>query len=67
LWNVELKLLLPNRAPEDHRIHGALLLELGRFDRAAEAFERYLDEVGASAPDAEAVRRSAIAARARMN
>lgn len=67
LWTVELKLLLPNRSADDHRVHGSLLLEAGRFDHAAEAFERYLDEAGPDASDADAVRRSAIAARARMN
>lgn len=67
LWTVELKLLLPNRLPDDHRVHGQLLVELGRFDRAAEAFETYLELEGSAAPDAEEVRRAAISARARMN
>jgi regulator of sirC expression with transglutaminase-like and TPR domain len=67
LWTVELKLLLPNRLPADHRAHGQLLSELGRFDQAAAAFETYLDLVGPEAHDAEEVRRAAIAARARLN
>lgn len=67
LWTVELKLLLPNRANEDHRALGQLLLERGQFDRAAERFETYLDEAEGEAHDAETVRRAAIQARARMN
>lgn len=67
LWTVELKLLLPNRLPDDHRVHGELLTQLGQFDAAAAALETYLDQVGADAPDADEVRRAAIRARARMN
>jgi regulator of sirC expression with transglutaminase-like and TPR domain len=67
LWTVELKLLLPNRMPDDHRVHGELLARLGRFDAAADAFETYLEVAGPDAPDLEEVRRSAIGARARMN
>lgn len=67
LWAVELKLLLPNRLPDDHRVHGELLVRLGRFDEAADAFETYLEVAGSDAPDLEEVRRSAISARARTN
>lgn len=67
LWTVELKQLLPNRLPDDHRVRGHLLERLGRFDVAAAAFEAYLQEVGPQAPDLEEVRRAAIRARARMN
>jgi regulator of sirC expression with transglutaminase-like and TPR domain len=64
---VELKLALPNRLPEDHRLQGELLTATGRFDAAAAAFERYLEVTGPDAPGREAARRSAIDARARMN
>ncbi len=67
LWTVELKLLLPNRLPEDHRVHGDLLVRVGRFDAAAEALETYLEQVGTDAPDVEEMRRAAIRARARLN
>lgn len=67
LGTVELKLLLPNRSPDDHRARGELLLVLGRFDLAAAAFEAYLDDAGPAAPDAERVRRAAVTARAQMN
>jgi regulator of sirC expression with transglutaminase-like and TPR domain len=67
LWTVELKLLLPNREPGDHRVLGELSMRTGRFDRAAAAFEAYLELVGRDAPDREDVRRLAIGARARMN
>ncbi|GGI08989.1 transglutaminase family protein [Egicoccus halophilus] len=66
-WAVELKLLLPNRMPDDHRVHGDLLTQAGQFDRAAAAYETYLDLVGPDASDAEEVRRAAIRARARLN
>jgi regulator of sirC expression with transglutaminase-like and TPR domain len=67
LWTVELKLLLPNRAAEDHRVLGELLAATGRFDAAADAFEHYLELVGEAAPDVESVRRAAIQSRARLN
>ncbi len=67
LWTVELKLLLPNRAADDHRVLGELLAATGRFDAAADAYERYLELVGDAAPDREGVRRAAIRARARLN
>lgn len=66
LWSVDLKLLLPAIAAEDHRARGELLLHLGRFDEAADAFEAYLD-VAESPPDGEDVRKRAINARARLN
>jgi len=67
LWTVELKLLLPNRAAEDHRVLGELLAAAGRFDAAADAFGRYLELADDAAPDREPVRRAAIEARARLN
>lgn len=67
LWTVELKLLLPNRSADDHRVLGELLNQVGRFDEAADAFEAYLDLVDERARDREDVRRAAIRARARLN
>ena len=66
-WTIELKLLLPNRQPEDHRELGELLAASGRFGPAATALERYLELIGPDAPDREPVRRAAIQARARLN
>ncbi|HSK23371.1 MAG TPA: transglutaminase family protein [Egicoccus sp.] len=66
-WAVELKLLLPNRLPDDHRVLGDLLAQGGQFHLAAAAYERYLDLVGPDAPDAAEVRQTAIRARARLN
>jgi regulator of sirC expression with transglutaminase-like and TPR domain len=67
LWTVDLKLLLPNRLPDDHRVRGELLGRIGRFDEAAAAYEAYLDAVSGDAPDREEVRRAAIRSRARLN
>jgi regulator of sirC expression with transglutaminase-like and TPR domain len=67
LWTVELKLLLPNRLPDDHRVHAELLSQLGRFDEAASAYERYLEHADPDAPDLEEIRRAAIRSRARLN
>lgn len=67
LWSVELKLVLPNRLPDDHRVRGRLLDQLGRFDEAAAAYEAYLDLVGGDGPDAAEVRHHAIRSRARLN
>jgi regulator of sirC expression with transglutaminase-like and TPR domain len=67
LWATELKLLLPNRLPDDHRVLGDLLVQVGRFDRAAAAYEAYLERGAGGGGDADEVRRAAIRARARMN
>lgn len=67
LWMVDLKLLLHNRLPDDHRVRGELLGQIGRFDEAADAYEAYLDAVSEDAPDREEVRRAAIRSRARLN
>jgi regulator of sirC expression with transglutaminase-like and TPR domain len=67
LWAVELKLLLPNRLPDDQRVYGELLSQLGRFDEAAVAFERYLELASSDAPDLEEIRRAAIRSKARLN
>ncbi|MDX1511542.1 MAG: transglutaminase-like domain-containing protein [Nitriliruptorales bacterium] len=66
LWSVDLKLLLPAIAAEDHRARGELLLHLGQFDEAADALETYL-EVADAPSDGEEIRRRAINARARLN
>lgn len=67
LWAVELKLLLPNRVPADHRTRGNLLEQLGRYDEAAAAYEAYLEVVPAAAGDADEARYAAVRNRARMN
>jgi regulator of sirC expression with transglutaminase-like and TPR domain len=67
LWATELKLLLPNRLPDDHRVHGDLSVQVGRFDVAAAAYEAYLEATGGAAADDTEVRHAAIRARARMN
>lgn len=66
LWTVELKLLLPGAPPDDNRVRGELLLELGQFRGAADAFEAYV-ETAQDAPDRDEVTRRAIAARAKLN
>jgi regulator of sirC expression with transglutaminase-like and TPR domain len=67
LWTVEVKQLLPVRLPDDDRVRGRLLEQLGRFDQAADAFETYVETVGDQAPDVTEVRRDAIRCRARLN
>lgn len=66
-WASELRLLLPDRAPDDHRVHGEVLVRAGRFDAAARAFETYLEQADPDAPDRGEVARRVLAARARMN
>ena len=66
LWTVECKLVLPDEVHSDHRDLGRVLEQLGRFDDAAAAYERYA-EVAPDEPDAEEVRRDALRARARTN
>lgn len=67
VWASELRLLLPNRIPQDHRSHGEVLLSVGRFDEAADCFETYLAVAGDDAPARDEARKSAIGARARLN
>lgn len=67
LWTVELKLSLPGPPPDDHLALGELLVNLGRYGPAADAFERYLDLVGEHAPDADEIRARAVRARAKLN
>jgi regulator of sirC expression with transglutaminase-like and TPR domain len=66
-WTVETKLALPNRHPQDHRELGDLSARTGRFDVAAQAYERYLELTHGTGADREATRRAAIEARARLN
>jgi len=66
-WAVEVKLALPNRVTEDHRELGALSIRTGRFDAAADAYERYLELTEGDTPERQAARRAAIEARARLN
>lgn len=67
LWTVELKQLLPNTVPDDHRTRGELLTHLGRYREAADAFEEYLELVGTTSQDAEEVKALAVRARAKLN
>ena len=64
---VEAKLALPNHVAEDHTELGRLHRDIGRFDLAAVAFERFLELTTGDTPDREAARRAAIDARARLN
>lgn len=66
LWSVEVKLVLPNWMPDDHRVRGELLAKVGRFDAAADAFEAYVEMVP-DAPDRAEVTHLAVHARARLN
>ncbi len=67
LWTVELKQLLPNSLPDDHKARGELLTHLGRYGEAADEFEAYLDLGGDEYGDADAIRARAIRARAKLN
>ncbi len=67
LWTVELKLLLPNTIPDDHKARGELLTHIGRYGEAADEFEAYLDLGGDDFGDAEDIRARAIRARAKLN
>lgn len=67
LWSVELKLLLPGAVPDDHRARGELLLQLGRYRDAADAFETYVADAPHDAPDRDEVGARAIRARAKLN
>jgi regulator of sirC expression with transglutaminase-like and TPR domain len=67
LWTVELKRLLPGSGPDDVETEAELLVQLGRYRRAAETLERYLE---ADAPDGvqlDDLERLAVRARAKMN
>lgn len=66
LWTVECKLALPDQVDDDHRVHGRLLEQLGRFDQAARAYQAYVESAG-DGPDVAEVRAAAVRARARTN
>lgn len=66
LWTVELKRLLPSTLPRDLRTLGEVLVHLGSFGRAADAFDAYVEATN-DAPDRDEVRQLAIQTRARMN
>ncbi|MFD1829981.1 MULTISPECIES: transglutaminase family protein [Streptomyces] len=68
LWAVELSLLLPHHPARLRHERARLLVERGDFAGGARELEQYADMVAAMEPNAaEAVRREARAARARLN
>ncbi|MGN5636727.1 transglutaminase family protein [Streptomyces sp. AC154] len=68
LWAVELSLLLPSHPARLRYERAQLLVRSGEFLRGAAELEEYADVVSDIEPEAaEAVRRSARAARARLN
>jgi len=67
LVTVEVKLALSNANPQDHQLHGDLLVACGQFDQAADAYERFLLRANPSARINTQVRQQVIAARARLN
>ncbi len=66
LWTVELKLVLPNTVPDDHKARGELLSHVGRYAESADEFEAYLD-LSPDTGDADDIRARAIRARAKLN
>lgn len=66
LWTVELKLVLPNSIPDDHKARGELLSHVGRYAESADEFEHYLD-LSPDTGDADDIRARAIRARAKLN
>lgn len=66
LWTIELKLVLPNTIPDDHKARGELLSHVGRYAEAADAFEHYLD-LSPDTGDGDDIRARAIRARAKLN
>ncbi|MEU0806215.1 transglutaminase-like domain-containing protein [Streptomyces sp. NPDC005970] len=68
LWAVELSLLLPSHPARLRYERAKLLVERGDFVGGAQEMEEYAEVVAAMEPNAaEAVRRQARAARARLN
>lgn len=68
LWALDLALLLPHRPAALRLERAELLVERGDFPSGAAALEEYADAVAAADPQtAQAVRRQAHAARARLN
>ncbi len=66
VWTVVARLLLPDPDPRDHLVLASLLERSGRFVRAAQAYDRYLETVP-DAPDRDEVLTRARAARSRTN
>lgn len=66
VWTAVAKLALPDSEPRDHLLLASLLERSGRFARAADAYDRYLDEAP-DTEDADEVAARARAARARTN
>ncbi len=68
LWALDLALLLPHRPARLRLERAELLVERGEFLRGADELQEYADAVEtADPPTAQAVRRQARAARARLN
>ncbi|OEU87651.1 transglutaminase-like domain-containing protein [Streptomyces oceani] len=68
LWSLELSLLLPHHPAELRRERARLLVERGEFIRGAEHLEEYADVIATMEPAAaDALRREARSARARLN
>ncbi len=68
LWSCELALLLPRHDVELRREHAEALLAIGRYAEGAARLEEYADLVAGPMPlSAEAARRTAREARARLN
>ncbi|NLU67317.1 transglutaminase-like domain-containing protein [Streptomyces sp. HNM0574] len=68
LWALELSLLLPHHPARLRYEHAQLLVERGAFREGAAEMEAYADVIAAMEPSsADAVRRAARAARARLN
>lgn len=65
LWTVEMKLGLPNSPPSDHRDRADLLVHLGQYGAAADAYEDHLD-AGGDDHDGQ-IRARAIRARSKLN
>lgn len=66
VWTAVARLTLPDDHPHDHLVLASLLERSGRFVRAAQAYDRYL-EAAPDAEDADEVRARARAARSRTN
>lgn len=68
LWAIDLSLLLPHHPAQLRYERARLLVERGEFARGAAEMEEYASVVATMEPNAaEAVRRAARAARARLN
>jgi len=66
LWTIEAKLVLPDPPASDLRLHGEMLMAVGRFGQAAASFEAYVS-AAPDASDRDTVAARAIGARANLN